>query len=170
MISINEYSIEDLKEKLKKNNKNTILKLALINKISKLKETEVIIKEMKNIKIEENEIDYIASYIFERISKKIGKDVASLMIKNIEENFENEKEEKNMLEAFVDRFLEEGEKRAKKEIKEKIEKERKESISQIAINMLKEKCDKSLIKRCTGLSYAKINELEKKNAKCIIDS
>ncbi len=109
-----------------------------------------------------NEIDYIASYIFERISKKIGKDVASLMIKNIEENFENEKEEKNMLEAFVDRFLEEGEKKAKKEIKEKIEKERKESISQIAINMLKEKCDKSLIKRCTGLSYAKINELEKR--------
>ena len=162
LISINEYSIEDLKEKLKKNNKNTILKLALINKISKIKETEEIMKEMKNIKIEENEIDYIASYIFERISKKIGKDVASLMIKNLEENLENEKEEKNMLEAFVDRFLEEGEKRAKKEIKEKIEKERKDSISQIAINMLKEKCDKSLIKRCTGLSYAKINELEKR--------
>ena len=125
LISINEYSIEDLKEKLKKNNKNIILKLALINKIAKQKEIKNIIKEIKTIKIEENEIDYIASYINERISKKIGKDVARLMIKYLEDNLEK-KEEKNMLEAFVDRILEEGEKIAKRGLIEGREEGRKE--------------------------------------------
>ena len=55
-----------------------------------------------------------------------------------------------MLEAFVDRFLEEGRKEGIKE-----------SLSQVAINMLKEKCDKALIKKYTGLSDAKIAKLEK---------
>ncbi len=71
------------------------------------------------------------------------------MIKNIENEI-NEEEEKNMLEAFVDRFLEEGRKEGIKE-----------SLSQVAINMLKEKCDKALIKKYTGLSDAKIAKLEK---------
>lgn len=153
LISINEYSIEDLKKKLKQNNKNIILKLALINKVSKIKEIEKIVKEIKDIKVEESEIDYIASYINERISKKISKDVAKLMIKYLEDKFE-EKEGKNMLEAFVDRFLEEGRKEGRKEARE-------ESLSQVAINMLKEKCDKSMIKKCTGLSEKKIAQLEK---------
>ena len=141
LVSINGYSIEDLKKKLKQNNKNIILKLALINKVSKIKEIEKIVKEIKDIKVEESEIDYIASYINERISKKISKDVAKLMIKYIEDQFEK-KEGKNMLEAFVDRFLEEG-------------------INLVAINMLKEKCDKSMIKKYTGLSEKKIAQLEK---------
>ena len=145
LISINEYSIEDLKEKLKRNNKNIILKLALINKIAKINDSKTMIKEIKNIKIREEEIDYIASYINERISKKCGKDVAKLMIKNIEREI-NEEEEKNMLEAFVDRFLKEG---------------KEEGLCQVAINMLKEKCDKALIKKYTGLSDAKIAKLEK---------
>lgn len=51
-----------------------------------------------------------------------------------------------MLDDFVDRILEEG---------------KKESLYQVAINMLKEKCDKAMIKRCTGLSEAKISKLEK---------
>ena len=58
----------------------------------------------------------------------------------------NEEEEKNMLEAFVDRFLKEG---------------KEEGLCQVAINMLKEKCDKALIKKYTGLSDAKIAKLEK---------
>ena len=145
VISINDYSIDNLKEKLNKNNKNIILKLALINKIAKIKDSKTMIKEIKNIKIREEEIDYIASYISERISKKCGKEVAKLMIKNIEKEI-NEEEEKNMLEAFVDRFLKEG---------------KEEGICQVAINMLKEKCDKALIKKYTGLSDAKIAKLEK---------
>ena len=172
LVSINGYSIEDLKKKLKQNNKNIILKLALINKISKIKEIEKIVKEIKDIKVEESEIDYIASYINERISKKISKDVANLMIKYIEDQFEK-KEGKNMLEAFVDRILEEGEKIAKKGAiegrekgikegrKEGREEGREEGISIVAINMLKEKCDKSMIKKCTGLSETKIAQLEK---------
>ena len=145
VISINDYSIDNLKEKLNINNKNIILKLALINKIAKIKDSKTMIKEIKNIKIREEEIDYIASYISERISKKCGKEVAKLMIKNIEKEI-NEEEEKNMLEAFVDRFLKEG---------------KEEGICQVAINMLKEKCDKALIKKYTGLSDAKIAKLEK---------
>ena len=180
LISINEYSIEELKKKLKQNNKNIILKLALINKISNIKDLEIIRKEIKDIKVEENEIDYIASYIHERISKKYGKEVAKLMIKYLENKIEY-KEENNMLDDFVDRILEEGEKIAKKGLiegkkkgieegrkegrKEGIEEGReegkKESLYQVAINMLKEKCDKAMIKRCTGLSEAKISKLEK---------
>ena len=64
-----------------------------------------------------------------------------------------------MLEAFVDRFLEEGRKEG---IKEGRKEAREESLSQVAINMLKEKCDKSMIKKCTGLSETKIAQLEKR--------
>ena len=49
-----------------------------------------------------------------------------------------------LLESFVDTLyncIKEGE---------------KNGISQVAINMLKEKCDKKMIKKCTGLSDAKI--------------
>ena len=78
-----------------------------------------------------------------------------------------------MLEAFVDRILEEGEKIAKKGAiegrekgikegrKEGREEGREEGISIVAINMLKEKCDKCMIKKCTGLSETKIAQLEK---------
>ena len=67
-----------------------------------------------------------------------------------------------MLEAFVDRFLEEGRKEGIKEgIKEGRKEAREESLSQVAINMLKEKCDKSMIKKYTGLSEKKIAQLEK---------
>ena len=38
---------------------------------------------------------------------------------------------------------------------------RTQGISQVAINMLKEKCDKKVIKKCTGLSDKQISELEK---------
>ena len=51
LVSINEYSIEELKKKLKQNNKNIILKLALINKISNIKDLEIIRKEIKDIKV-----------------------------------------------------------------------------------------------------------------------
>ena len=51
-----------------------------------------------------------------------------------------------MLEAFVDRFLKEG---------------KEEGQCQVAINMLKNKCDKETIKKYTGLSDKKIEELEK---------
>ena len=44
---------------------------------------------------------------------------------------------------------------------EVLKEEKKESLYQVAINMLKEKCDKAMIKRCTGLSEAKISKLEK---------
>jgi len=160
LISINNYTLEQLQSKVKENEKNIILKLALINKLGQMQNEEIMIKVMKNIKISSAQIDYVASYINERISKKCGKEFSKLMIKSIEEKLEN-KEDKNMLEAFVDRFLDIADEREKrgKAAGEKIGEKR--GIAQVAINMLKEKCDKKIIKKCTGLSYEKIKELEK---------
>ncbi len=156
IISINDYTLKELETKVKRNGENVILKLALINKLGKLKNEAIMLEEMRNIKITLNQIDYIASYINERVARKQGKEVAKLMIKTIEEKLEKE-EEKNMLEAFVDRFLDMADEKEKKGEKRGIS----EGISQVAINMLKEKCDKKMIKKCTGLSDAKIKELEK---------
>lgn len=160
IISINNYTLEQLQSKVKENEKNIILKLALINKLGKMQNEEIMIKVMKNIKISSTQIDYVASYINERISKKCGKEFAKLMIKSIEEKLEN-REEKNMLEDFVDRFLDMADEREKrgKAAGEKIGEKR--GIAQVAINMLKEKCDKEIIKKYTGLSDKKIKELEK---------
>lgn len=44
---------------------------------------------------------------------------------------------------------------------EMIEDGKESGITQVAINMLKEKCDKKMIQKFTGLSYAKIAKLEK---------
>ena len=173
IISINNYTLEELEAKVKENEENIILKLALINKLGKMKNEEIMIKVMKDIKISSTQIDYVASYINERISKKCGKEFAKLMIKSIEEKLEN-REEKNMLEAFVDRFLDMADEREKrgekrgKEAGEKIGEKRgiAQGISQVAINMIKQKYKKEEIKKCTGLSDEKIKELEKtlKNA------
>ena len=70
------------------------------------------------------------------------------MIKNIEKEYE--KEEEDMLDEFVDRLLYEGKKEGKAQ-----------ALFEVAINMLKEKCDIKIIKKCTGLSEAKINQIEK---------
>ena len=160
IISINDYTLKELEAKVKENAENIILKLALINKLGKMENEELMIKVMKNIKINSTQIDFVASYINERISKKCGKEFAKLMIKNIEEKLEN-KEEKNMLEAFVDRFLDIADEREKrgKAAGEKIGEKR--GIAQVAINMLKQKYKKEEIKKCTGLSDEKIKELEK---------
>ena len=79
-----------------------------------------------------------------------------------------------LMEAFVDKFIEEGERRGITQGKKigvdegrkiGVDEGRKigitQGISQVAINMLKEKCDKEMIKKYTGLSYAKISKLEK---------
>ena len=55
-----------------------------------------------------------------------------------------------LLENFVKTCFEEGEKKGETC-----------GISQVAINMLKEKCDKKIIKKYTGLSDDKIKALEK---------
>ena len=164
LICINNYTLEELEAKVKTNEENIILKLALINKLGQIKNEEIMLKEMKNIKITPRQIDYIASYINERIVRKQGNEVAKLMIKSIEEKLEKEEEE-NMLEAFVDRFLDMAdEKERKGKIKgEKIGEKRgiTQGINQVAINMLRQKYKKEEIKKCTGLSDAKIKELEK---------
>ena len=159
-ISIDDYTLEELEAKVKRNEENVILKLALINKLGKVKNKEILLKEIKNIKISTQQIDYIASYINERVARKQGKEVAKLMIKNIEKKLEKE-EGKNMLEAFVDRFLDMADEKEKKGEKRGKERGISEGISQVAINMLKEKCDKNTIKKYTGLSDHKIEKIKK---------
>ena len=159
LISINDYTLEELETKVKNNEENLILKLALINKLGQIKNEEAMLKEIKNIKITTQQIDYIVSYINERIARKQGKKVAKLMIKSIEKL--EYKEGKNMLEAFVDRFLDMADEKEKKGEKRGEKRGISEGISQVAINMLKQKCKKDLIKQYTGLSDEKIKELEK---------
>lgn len=159
LININNYTIEELERKVKNNEENIILKLALINKIGQIKNKETMLKEMQNIKISINQIDYIASYINERVAKKQGREVAKLMIKSIEKL--EYKEGKNMLEAFVDRFLDMADEKEKKGERRGEKRGISEGISQVAINMLKQKYKKAEIKKCTGLSDERINELEK---------
>ena len=160
LININDYTVEELETKVKNNEENIILKLALINKIGQIKNEKTMLKEMQNIKISTQQIDYIVSYINERISRKQGKEVAKLMIESIEEKLEY-KEGKNMLEAFVDRFLDMADEKEKKGEKRGEKRGISEGISRVAINMLKQKYKKAEIKKCTGLSDDKIDELEK---------
>ena len=61
-----------------------------------------------------------------------------------------------LLENFVKTCFEEGEKKGETR-----------GISQVAINMLKEKCDKKFIKKCTGLSEGQTKRIRKNIAKCI---
>ena len=103
--------------------------------------------------------EFIVSYINERISRKQGKEVAKLMIKSIEKL--DNKEGKNMLEAFVDRFLDMADEKEKKGERRGEKRGISEGISRVAINMLKQKYKKAEIKKCTGLSDDKIDELEK---------
>ena len=148
VISMDDYTLQELREKVKQNDTNIITKIEYIRKVSKIKEAGKLIQELKKIKIKRDEINYIASYIVKRINIECGKEKAKLMIKNIEREYEEEKED--MLDEFVDRLLYEGKKEGKAQ-----------ALFEVAINMLKEKCDKKIIKKCTGLSEAKINQIEK---------
>ena len=148
VISMDDYTLQELREKVKQNDTNIITKIEYIRKVSKIKEAGKLIQELKKIKIKRDEINYIASYIVKRINIECGKEKAKLMIKNIEREYEEEKED--MIDEFVDRLLYEGKKEGKAQ-----------ALFEVAINMLKEKCDKKIIKKCTGLSEAKINQIEK---------
>ena len=133
----------DYIEKYKKEKYNTKLKLVT---------NDIGYSDIDDLGLAEEEVKYDYN---ERISRKQGKEVAKLMIKSIEKL--DNKEGKNMLEAFVDRFLDMADEKEKKGEKRGIS----EGISRVAINMLKQKCKKDLIKQCTGLSDDKIDELEK---------
>ena len=142
----NEYKIEDLKKDIEKNNKDTLAKIFFIDKLGDSKDLNKVEAELDNLKITEEEINYIASYINKIIGKEYGKETSNQMLEILKKRLSKEEEKDMLLENFVKTCFEEGETRG---------------ISQVAINMLKEKCDKKIIKKCTGLSDAKIKELEK---------
>ena len=146
----NEYKVEALKQDIETNNKDILAKIFFIDKLGDSKNLNKVEQEIDNLKITEEEIDYIASYINKIISRTYGEETSKQMIKILEKGLSKEEGKDMLMENFVKTCFEEGEKSGKKA-----------GISQVAINMLKQKCKKELIKQCTGLSDAKIKELEK---------
>ncbi len=146
----NEYKVEALKQDIEANNKDILAKIFFIDKLGDSKNLNKVEQEIDNLKITEEEINYIASYINKIISRTYGEETSKQMIKILEKGLSKEEGKDMLMENFVKTCFEEGEKSGKKA-----------GISQVAINMLKQKCKKELIKQCTGLSDAKIKELEK---------
>ena len=107
-----------------------------------------------NIKNDE-EREIIENYIRSTLSELITSEQLDEIIKKVNKE---EGGEGSMLRQTIIEMIEDG----RKEGEKKGRKEGNESgISQVAINMLKQKYKKEEIKKCTGLSYAKIAKLEK---------
>ena len=154
----NEYKVEELKQDIETNNKDILAKIFFIDKLGDSKDINKVEKEIDNLKITEEEINYIASYINKIISRTYGEETSKQMIKILEKGLSKEEGKDMLMENFVKTCFEEGEKSG---IKKGETRGVARGISQVAINMLKQKCKKELIKQCTGLSDAKIKELEK---------
>ena len=125
-----------------------------------MKDIKLIENEVSKLKIKKENIKYISAYINNVIKQKYNDNVSKLMINVLVKKLnEQSKEDGNMLlEDFVVTLISEGEKRG---ISKGRVQGRDKGITQVAINMLKNKCDKETIKKYTGLSDKKIKELEK---------
>ena len=154
----NEYKVEALKQDIEANNKDILAKIFFIDKLGDSKNLNKVEQELDDLKITEEEINYIASYINKIISRTYGEETSKQMIKILEKGLSKEEGKDMLMENFVKTCFEEGEKSG---IKKGETRGVARGISQVAINMLKQKCKKELIKQCTGLSDAKIKELEK---------
>ena len=103
---------------------------------------EIILEIYKTLKnTEEKEI--IENYIRSSLTELINNEQLDEVIKKINKN---EGGENSMLRQTIIEMIEDG---------------KESGISQVAINMLKQKHKKEEIQKCTGLSYAKITKLEK---------
>lgn len=160
LIISKEFTIKELEEETKNSEEDILARIFLLDKIGKIKNTKEIEKDIEKLKLTKTHMRYIEAYINNIIGKKYSEEIAKLMKRLIQEKINSEeKEEGNMLmEAFVDKFFQEGEKQGEKRGKKLGV---AQGISQVAINMLKQKYKKEEIKKCTGLSDAKIKELEK---------
>lgn len=160
LIISKEFTIKELEEETKNSEEDILARIFLLDKIGKIKNTKEIEKDIEKLKLTKTHMRYIQAYINNIIGKKYSEEIAKLMKRLIQEKINSEeKEEGNMLmEAFVDKFFQEGEKQGEKRGKKLGV---AQGISQVAINMLKQKYKKEEIKKCTGLSDAKIKELEK---------
>ena len=154
----NEYKVEELKQDIETNNKDILAKIFFIEKKGDSKDINKVEKEIDNLKITEEEINYIASYINKIISRTYGEETSKQMIKILEKGLSKEEGKDMLMENFVKTCFEEGEKSG---IKKGETRGVARGIRQVAINMLRQKYKKEEIKKCTGLSDAKIKELEK---------
>ena len=140
------------------NKDGTVDKLIVLDRLTKKKVVkdvnELIIRIYKNIKNDE-EREIIENYIRSTLSELITSEQLDEIIKKVNKE---EGGEGSMLRQTIIEMIEDG----RKEGEKKGRKEGNESgISQVAINMLKQKYKKEEIKKCTGLSYVKIAKLEK---------
>ena len=160
LIISKEFTIKELEEETKNSEEDILARIFLLDKIGKIKNTKEIEKDIEKLKLTKTHMRYIEAYINNIIGKKYSEEIAKLMKRLIQEKINSEeKDDANMLmEAFVDKFFQEGEKQGEKRGKKLGV---AQGISQVAINMLKQKYKKEEIKKCTGLSDAKIKELEK---------
>lgn len=140
-------------------NKNgPVEKIIVLDRLTKKKvvtnANEIILKIFKRLKNEE-EKEIVENYIRSTLSELITNEQLDEIIKNVNKE---EKGEGNMLRQTIIKMIEDGRNEGRQE-------GRREGSeygrSQVAINMLKEKCNKKMIQKCTGLSYAKIAKLEK---------
>ena len=152
LISSKSYTNDELEKVAKENDKNILAQIFLIDNIGQMKDIKLIENEVSKLKIKKENIKYISAYINNVIRQKYNENVSKLMINVLVKKLnEQSKEDGNMLlEDFVVTLISEGEKRG-------INK----GMVFVAINMLKNKCDKETIKKYTGLSDKKIKELEK---------
>lgn len=140
------------------NKDGTVDKLIVLDRLTKKKVVkdvnELIIRIYKNLKNDE-EREIIENYIRSTLSELITSEQLDEIIKKVnkEEGGEGSMLRQTIIEMIEDE-RKEGEKKGRKEGNES-------GISQVAINMLKQKYKKEEIKKCTGLSYAKIAKLEK---------
>ena len=140
----------------------TVSKVIILDRLNKRKIiyniNEIILKIYKTLKNEE-EKEIVENYIRSSLTELINNAQLDEVIKNInkEEGGEN-----SMLRQTIIEMIEDGKREGELKGRREGRQEGNESgISQVAINMLKEKCDKKTIQKYTGLSYAKIAKLEK---------
>ena len=160
LISSKSYTNDELEKVAKENDKNILAQIFLIDNIGQMKDIKLIENEVSKLKIKKENIKYISAYINNVIRQKYNENVSKLMINVLVKKLnEQSKEDGNMLlEDFVVTLISEGEKRG---ISKGRAQGRAKGMAQVAINMLKNKCDKETIKKYTGLSDKKIKELEK---------
>ena len=157
VIDTSYYSDDDLIKR-----EGTVSKVIVLDRLNKRKIiyniNEIILEIYKTLKnVEEKEI--IENYIRSSLTELINNIQLDEIIKNInkEEGVEN-----SMLRQTIIEMIEDGKREGELKGRREGRQEGSESgISQVAINMLREKCDKKTIQKYTGLSYAKISKLEK---------
>ena len=144
------------------NKDGPVEKIIVLDRLTKKKvvtnANEIILKIFKRLKNEE-EKEIVENYIRSTLAELITNEQLDEIIKNINKEKGGES---SMLRQTIIEMLDDERNEGRQEGRREGRQEGSEfGISQVAINMLKQKYKKGEIQKCTGLSYAKIAKLEK---------